>query len=912
MAVRWRGGVRVPQLTLSSCDSSHGRNPVLIFQHSLEESFPSSLHYHPLVRVTSLFVPLCRIPTGCVPGLVFLMFVAAGVPSVQAQVGEERPALVVQAVQEAVTIDGRLDEAAWEEAEVVSAFRQFDPQEGAPASQQTEVQVLYGPNSLYIGARLYDDQPTLIERTLGRRDELNRADWFLVSIDSYFDRRTAYVFGINAAGVQYDAIRAGGGGGGGPLPGADPSWDAIWYASVRVMPDGWSVEMRIPYSMLRFSEADEQTWGIHFMRRIPRRGEQAEWPLVPRTERSNLVAQFGLLTGLQQVAPRRNVQLRPYTVAQLQSEEDASAPNTATRNTSIDAGLDVKVGLGPNITLDATFNPDFGQVESDPAVLNLTAFETVFEERRPFFVEGSQIYAFSAGPGNLLYTRRIGAADPIVGAAKVSGRTGSGFSFGVLGATTGDDFDPSRHYGVARASQQVGTFSSVGGILTAFDAPAAGEDARRRSISSGTDWDVRLLNNRFGIEGFAAVTHRRLQVDDADAETGFAGKVWVRRRQGVLTGFVGLDVFGDQFNPNDMGLLRENNFVAVLNQLAYEINGGQPFGPFLRAGAEAFTIQRFSYEDGRNLGLNVDVGSEWTLRGFQQVEVAAEVQRPFGGYDLFETRGLGPWNAPTTVDIGGEFETDERRTWQVEPEVSLGFQEGGGRAVEIGVRGDWNVGTRLSLSLNVEGEREDDVLAWSSNESFRQQEAGWDIGRESRSPRSLGPEGFVAFDDGGQLQALLSRVDPFGLPEPPNVYFVPVFGRRDSRAMDATLRSTVTFTPALSLQLYGQLFVARGRYDQFQILQTPDDLAAFDAFPKRDEFAFSSVQANVVMRWEYRPGSTLFVVWTHNRNAEDTLNPLGPWGASPYDRMLDQQVGDTFDIFPSNIFLVKLNYTFLY
>jgi len=338
-----------------------------------------------------------------------------------------------------IQIDGHLDEAVWSQAEAATGFLQFSPEEGTESTQQTEVRILYGDGGVYIGAILYDDNPSLIEQTLGRRDDFNRADWFVVSIDSYFNRQNAFTFGVNAAGIQYDGIRSSGGFGGGPgIPGVDESWDAVWYSDVRITEDGWIVEMRIPYSMLRFSEAEIQTWGIHFTRSIPRLGETSEWPLVPRVERDNLIAQFGFLQNLRNIEPRPNIQIRPYLVGGFNTSENPSTPGEIITINNIDIGGDIKLGLGPNVTLDAAINPDFGQVEADPAVLNLTAFETFFQEQRPFFLEGIEIFEFSIGRGGLLNTRRIGAEDPIIGATKVSGRTENGLSFGVLGAVTGE------------------------------------------------------------------------------------------------------------------------------------------------------------------------------------------------------------------------------------------------------------------------------------------------------------------------------------------------------------------------------------------------------------------------------------------------------------------------------------------
>jgi hypothetical protein len=397
---------------------------------------------------------------------------------------------------------------------------------------------------------------------------------------------------------------------------------------------------------------------------------------VPRVQRANRVSRFANLTGIAGIDPRRNLQLQPYSVARLQTRESADRPGRTDRSSELDIGGDLKVGLGPSVTLDVTINPDFGQVESDPAVLNLTAFETVFDERRPFFVEGSQIYQYSAGPGQLLYTRRIGAAAPIIGSAKLSGRTARGLSFGVLGATTGNDFRPDRQFGVARMSQQFGANSTAGGILTLYDPPA--QEGRGRSVAAGADWDLRFLDNRYGVESFAAVTNRWWTAGSLAPETGFAGKVWTRKRQGAWQGFTGVDVFSDGFNPNDVGRLPFNNAYVMLGRVEHEINGNRPFGPFQRASANLFGVQRFAYREGLNQGLQLDLSSRWVLRSFQTFEAGVSLERPFGGYDLYETRGAGPWAAPAAVQFALEFGTDERRSWQVEPEGSLTLQEAAG------------------------------------------------------------------------------------------------------------------------------------------------------------------------------------------------------------------------------------------
>ena len=817
---------------------------------------------------------------------------------------QARPSLVAHPATAEITLDGRLDEPAWTQAPVSPELRQYEPREGASASQRSEVRVLYGATSLYVGALLHDAEAAKVEPRLGRRDEFNRADWFAVSLDSYLERRTAYIFAVNAAGVQLDGtIGAGASSGGGDD--VDESWDAIWFSSVRVTDEGWVVEIAIPYSMLRFPRADEHTWGIQISRYVPRLSELSEWPLVPRAQRSNQVAGFADLTGIRGIEPRRNVQVQPYSVARLARREDPERPGTADGDREIDVGADLKFGLGPNVTLDATVNPDFGQVEADPAVLNLTAFETIFEERRPFFVEGSQIYRFRAGPGQLLYTRRIGAGEPIIGATKLSGRTARGLSFGLLGASTGDDFRPERNYGVARATQQLGRYSSAGGIVTLYDARA--EPGRARSLVAGADADLRFLDNRYGLETFAAVTNRSWTDGALPGERGFAGKVWGRKRQGVWQGFAGLDVFSDDFNPNDVGQMPFDNTYAMLSEIEHQINGNRPFGPFQRASATLFGLQRFAYSDRLNQGLELELRSEWLLRGFQTIEAAVSVERPLGGYDLFETRGAGPWAAPAVLELGFEFGTDERRSWRLEPEVGFGFQKGGGRGYAAELRGEWSASDRLSLEGSVAGETEKRVVSWSSNETFLATSGGWSIARVAGRAAGDDPADYVAFDDGGTLARILTGVQPIG----PGRYYVPVFGARDTRSTDVTVRGTYTFTPNLSFQLYSQLFLAKGRRRDIRILRTPDETAPFPAFPKRNEFAFSRMQSNAVLRWQYRPGSTMYVVWTHGRNAEDELEPLATLASSPYALSVRRQIGQTFDAFPDDILLIKISYTFL-
>ena len=807
----------------------------------------------------------------------------------------DTPSLTAAQVAGTMVVDGRLDEPDWQQAAPATDFSQAAPLEGAQPSQRTEVRVLYGTTALYVGARLYDTEPQRIEQVLGRRDEYNRADWFTVSLDSYLDRKTAFFFGVNAAGVQVDGVLA---------DGEDLSWDALWSSAVTVDEQGWTAELRIPYSMLRFTNAPVQTWGINFRRRIPRTAETLEWALVRRADASRgRVAQFGLLEGLRGLRPRRNVQVTPYAVTGGQTSETRRRVGDA--RFTYDAGADARVGLASNVTLDLTVNPDFGQVESDPAQLNLTAFETVLNERRPFFVEGLDIFQVSGFDGEVLYTRRIGGAAPIVGAAKLTGRTDGGLAFGALGATTGDQFNPDRIYSAFRARQTLGRNSRVGGIATFFDGTRDAGNGRRALVGMG-DWDLRFLDNRYGLSGHAGVSHRA--PDGEPAQTGGTASARVERLAGNWQWSLSGQVVSPHFNPNDAGRLRRNNLFGFSGRIEHEINGGQPFGPFQRASASAFAGNTFSYRERLNQGLGGRVAVDFVTHNFQRIELSLFTDYLFGGYNLYETRGRGPRAQPREGRLGVEFSTDARRPWQLQPEVEFAFKSDGSRGVEAQLEFESTLSSRLQVGAEVSVEHESGSTAWVGNEALRSSNNRWQIGRTPDAPDELGDDDFADFDDGGTLALLLARALPY---DARGAYYLPVFGRRDGRSFDAALRGTATFTPNVSLQLFAQLFAARGRYRAFRLLTAPDELPVFETYPKKQAYQVTSFQVNTVLRWQYRPGSTLFVVWTQARARDLEQDPFDTAQPSLYDVTTGRQLGDAFRLFPANALFVKLSYTLL-
>jgi len=809
--------------------------------------------------------------------------------------------LIAARARGSIVIDGHLDEADWQSASVATGFQQFEPNEGGAPSQRTEVRVLFGETALYIGAILYDDEPDQILQTLGRRDELSQSEWFVVAIDSYFDRKTAYNFAISAAGVQADGILTSGffsREGGFPF---DTSWDAIWYPAVRITSEGWTVEMRIPYSMLRFPEAESQQWGINFRRIIPRSGETLDWVLIRRSEMmGGIVSRFGTLEGLNRLQPRRNIQVAPYTRSQVLTEE--GDPGRLQSSRDIAVGGDLKIGISTNVTLDATINPDFGQVEADPAVLNLTAFETFFREKRPFFTEGVQIFNFQLDHGSsLLYTRRIGANAPIIGASKLSGRTSNGLSFGLFGAATGKDFSAGRYYGVGRIQQQIGQLSSVGGIMTIFE-----DVDTRRSYTGGLDWDFRLADNKYRIEGSTTFTRREMSGMDIDPEQGFSFALGFNKTSGIWNVFSGLNVFSDDYNPNDLGILRRNNYINIDGGFRHQVNGGRPFGPFRRGSIMLFSNNDFSYRERRNMGLGFNIFTDWMTNGFQEINIRSRSDYLMGGYDIYETRGLGPRSKPAEASVEASFETDIRRLWRLEPGVEYGWFEDGGRTLGVELRAEWDINARITLSSEIGFEQEDGVTEWASNEAFSIAGSQVHIGESSGQPYE--DKSFRPLDQPGNLGRVLTNMDPYN---EFGHYYTPIFGERDTRSFDVTFRGNLTLSPTLSIQLYGQIFGARGRYTNFSLLQDSETLVPLKHYPKRHDFSFTNFQTNTVLRWEYRPGSTLYLVWTQSRSGHFPFDSFNLLGRSPYDRQLSDQLGDTFNPFPTNVFLIKFNYMFL-
>ena len=813
----------------------------------------------------------------------------------------ERPRIASAIAASAIRVDGSLDDAAWSEAEPITGFVQRDPREGAPASFRTEARVAYDGAAIYVAVRAYDPEPEKIAGYLTRRDASSSSDWIHVFIDSYHDHRTAYSFSVNPVGVKQDSYWFND-------ENSDDSWDAVWDVASTRAADSWTAEFRIPYSQLRFSRGGDGRLGFAIARVIARLNETATWPLLARSG-TGMVSQFGDLTGIATPSTTKRLELVPYTVAQVLTSPDEQG-NVLHKSPDLGAaiGADLKYAITPALTLTATVNPDFGQVEADPAVVNLSAFETFFNERRPFFIEGSGTYQFGCYDCNLFYSRRIGrqprgfpalengefAAQPaqstILGAGKLTGRVGS-FSVGVLAAATQEEsaliasglnrrtqvVEPSTFYSVSRARREFADQSSFGFILTTTQRQLvdAVSFLPARAVTGGVDYDWRL-GRWFGMNGYWAGSTVRgsaeaigalqrsnvhsFQRPDADhvefdplAESlnGHSGQINFGKISGESTRFnVSLSYRSPGFDLNDIGFLQRAD--AISQDAWFQIRRPTP-GRILRdlnVNFNQWSHRNFSGElinYGGNVNANASFTNLWSAGGGLNVSGRALDDRlTRGGPAGFIEGNLNSWQW---------FNTDDRKPVSFHWNSGFNRNADGSRGLDLNPAVQLRPGSAISAEIGVGFSRNNDQAQWVS-----------------------------AYREGDRTHY--------------------VFGELRQRTTSMTLRLNYTLTPNLSVQLYGQPFVSAGRYERYKELidgRAPyaGRFAPFD-YPESGDFKVLSFRTTNVMRWEYKPGSTLFVVWQQGREGFSSDGSF----------RLGRDYGDVFTAPYTNTFLVKLAYWF--
>ncbi len=802
-------------------------------------------------------------------------------------------------------IDGRTDDAAWQNAPRFSEFRQFEPRADVDPTFKTEFQVVYDDKNLYVLVRMFDPHPDSIMHALSRRDQRGPSDQIKLLIDSYDDKRSGFEFAVNPDGVKRDFAMSNDGE-------EDGSWNGVWDVATVVDSLGWVAEFRIPLSQLRYAPAGSHTFGFGIWRDIERFRERSSWPLWSPT-RSGISSQLGRLTGLEGISSDRRLEVTPYVVTK---NVQRNLPSSGYgREQQISMGGDLKLGITPNVTLDATVNPDFGQVEADPAVVNLTAFESFFSERRPFFVEGTGLYRFelncyivvdcSTNEG-LFYSRRIGrsptlrgqygdattaTSTPIAAAAKLTGRTRSGLSFGLLEALTPEvegtqdrTVEPLSNYVVLRAQQDLrGGESGISVIATGVNralnaltdpfmhdgAYATGATFRHRfnnkqyefagqfAASRVTGTPSALLRTQQSGVHYFQQPGDELEVDSsATSLTGHAEQLKFGKYSGGITRFeTSIVRQSASFDVNDLGFLRRADRVdwSTWGALSWrtarwiyrwaQLNGNH---------WETWNTSGTRLENAWNMNGHLGLNNNWDvhLGGTMSGVTPSYCDRcTRGGPVLRSSRGFFPW---------GGVNTDSRKTIAGGTWVNLSFSdEGNSRGTSLSPYMNFRLSTSLQANLSLGVEKDKNDAQWYGN-----------------------------FDD----QAGVRHYS---------------FAHLDQRTVSMSLRLNYTATPDLTLEFYGAPFVSSGTYSSFrEVSATPGADDYDDRFrpytpPPNSEtaFKFTQLRTNAVVRWEYRPGSTMFLVWTHGRQESDDGSVRQSWS---------RDYRDLFALHPENTFLIKI------
>jgi Domain of unknown function (DUF5916)/Carbohydrate family 9 binding domain-like len=805
----------------------------------------------------------------------------------------------------APVIDGRDDDQVWATAPAITGFKEWQPTEGKEPRFKTEAKVAYDAANLYVFVRAFDPHPDSIIRLLERRDTFTPSDMVWVFIDSYHDRRTGYEFGVNAAGVKIDQAVYDGGN-------EDGAWDAVWDVATRIDSLGWTAEFRIPFSQMRYSTARTHTFGFTIDRDIYRYAERVSWPTFSQAK-PDMVSQLGSLGGLDNLEAPRRLEALPYAVSKSASQ---ISNNRYGQHAGLTAGGDLKYRVAPNVTLDATVNPDFGQVESDPAVLNLSAYESFFDERRPFFVAGRGLFRFDVNCNQvncsnegLYYSRRIGRTPElagvygdtiplqpttIIGAAKLLGRFPNGLTFGLLDATTerssgpgGKSFEPMTNFGVARVRQDLWNGnSSIGAMFTAVnrsldqwsspylpaDAYTGAMDFRHRILGnyeiSGSLDQSRVQGSATSILSLQRDAVHYYQRPDAalpldsertllngDAEEFKFGKVggqhlmfesaYQRRSPGFEVNDIGFLRRADQQSWSTWVGFFDRTQRALYNRFQWNNNWWQ-----------YWTAAGLPLEAAYNTNVHLTFKNNWNWNAggtVGQLGTTFDDRAARGGPAIRQDSYIAPW-----MGING----DSRRS--VVPMVFVNYYRGNaGRNRSLGLNPevDYKLGGQFSSAFSLNWSHDINDHQWFGNFT----------------------------DSNGQTHY--------------------TFAHLDQNTTSATVRLNYTFSPAVSLQVYTQPFISKGAYSNVrQLSSNPRAVAYDDRFAAYNNpavtsdpggFNFKEFQSNVVFRWEYRPGSTLFLVWNEGRQGFASAEGVQGFGGD---------VRDLARLHPANTFLVKMSY----
>ncbi|MEQ1587247.1 MAG: DUF5916 domain-containing protein [Cyclobacteriaceae bacterium] len=836
-------------------------------------------------------------------------------------------------------IDGLIKDAAWDQVAWAGGdFRQMNPDKGKPATVQTKFKIIYDDKNLYVAFKCYDPEPDKIVKRMSRRDGFE-GDMVEINIDSYYDKRTAFSFSASVSGVKGDEYVSNNG------EDWDEGWDPIWYLKTSIDEEGWVAEMRIPLSQLRFANLPELTWGIQVMRIFFRNQERSQWQYIP-PDAAGYVHLFGEMKGIKGILPQKQLEIQPYVVAKTERfQEEPGNPYITGESSSASVGLDAKVGITSDITLDLTVNPDFGQVEADPSQVNLTAFELFFQERRPFFLEGANTLNFPVSQmnnNNLFYSRRIGRqpqgwadTDPtgddgvteyvkpntrtnILGAAKLTGKNKKGFSWGILESVTAKEYaeidslgsrskqaiEPLTNYFVARAQQDINKGNTLlGGMFTAtnrkIDDPQL-QWLHQESYSAGADFLHHWKDRKYYLSTRALISHvkgseeaisttqlsseRYFQRPDNDhteynptrrSLTGTGGQVIIGKKSGDLVSDLGVTWQSPELELNDIGFLSQTDNITQWFWMQY-----RKLEPKGITRSQRYNINQWQeYDFGmRNLNTGYNVNAHAEFKNFWRAGGGVTYQvRKASNADL---RGGPTIHYPGQLYYWMYASTDPRKKLRlmINPELGIGRE---------------NYSQNASVDLDIIY-KPINALNISLSPSF------------SYNNNQLQYVATGSVDD--QARYVVAEID--------------------QTTFRLVMRVTYMLTPNLSLQYYGQPFGTSGKYQTYKYV-TDGDAAEYNqryvALPNswltlnnneylvdenadgsveysfgQPDFNFGQFRSNMVVRWEYIPGSTVFFVWTQEKNGA-FYN--GETDHKSYEFSFDQKA--------HNIFLIKYTYRFV-
>lgn len=841
-----------------------------------------------------------------------------------------------------ISMDGKLTEPVWNNKPITN-FIQRDPNEGIAASEKTEVWVAYDNEHMYVAAKLYDSKPEEIDASLTRRDNYMTSDWFALYIDPYNDKKTGFFFYVNAGGSMIDGTLFND-------SWDDNTWDGIWEAKTEVNANGWNVEIKIPFSQLRFNEADQMVWGINFAREIKRNNERSYYIMVPKKE-SGFVSRFASLDGLDGIKPKQRFELLPYIVQKAQYlVHDKNDPFYKSNQYKPTIGADFKIGIGTNLNIDATINPDFGQVEVDPAVINLSAFESYFNEKRPFFIEGADNYYFGIGGINnnwgfnfgwpeLFYSRRIGrpprggtsdaqytkypGETRILGAAKLSGKLDEATTIGAVAAVTertyatlwndgirnDEEIEPSTYYGVIRGKREFndGT-QSLGFMFTnvnrSFNNQSLANNLSKNAYAFGLDgWTFLDEDKEYALAGAFAGTYVNGSKEYVQSLQKQAYRYYQRP-----------DATYSVFDPERTSLSGYYGRVMLNKQK----------GNFYFNSALGFVTPGFEQNDlgfqwmADRINFHTVLGYRWFEPDgiFRDKQIYVSYARSFN----FEGKSINNF-------IWGRFGTTFTNYYDLYFGGNYNFESynptltrGGPLGISPSSYYLWlNFGTdsRKKLIVNTE-------VNFSKNSigaKYNLYNLSFTWKPNSQISFSIGP----SYEINNALQQWVRNVsDPTAV----NTYNTRyVFAEIKQNTLSASIRLNWTFTPTLSLQLFMQPFFAIGDYFDFKELAKPRTLlynkfgsngstisyneneSSYTVDPDGDgptnkftfgnpDFNYKSIRGTAVLRWEAMPGSILYVVWSHDQSNFE--NP------GIFD--LNRDFRNLWNSEGNDIFLVKFSY----